>query len=104
MTELNTLIPANSPLFLIRACAINSSGQIIGVAVTSAGEAHGYLATSSNLLPTGVTTGNAISVVVTPFTLTTSQSSVVLDASGSTSGAGSLTYQFTVVPGGKQPA
>jgi hypothetical protein len=29
---------------------------------------------------------------------------VVLDGSGSTSGAGSLQYVYTVVPGGKQPA
>jgi len=42
--------------------------------------------------------------VVTPLNLTTSASSVVLDGSGSTSASGNLRYQFTVVPGGKQPA
>ena len=46
MTDLNTLIPADSPLFLITACSINSSGEIIGIAVEkSSGNVHGYLAT-----------------------------------------------------------
>ena len=42
--DLNSIIPANSPLFLIAACSINSHGEIIGVGVTEAGEVHGYLA------------------------------------------------------------
>ena len=37
---------------------------------------------------------------MTPLTLTTSQASVVLDASGSTSASGSLPYLFEVVSGG----
>ena len=41
---------------------------------------------------------------VTPSTLTTSQASVVLDGSGSTSASGKLQYLFEVVPGGKLPA
>jgi len=45
MTELNTLIPADSPLFLLFACSINSHGDIVGVAATAAGELHTYLAT-----------------------------------------------------------
>jgi hypothetical protein len=103
MTDLNTLIPATSPLFLLLGCSINSSGQIVGVAVTSAGELHGYIATPSNLVSAGPPpTGT--NAVVTPLSLTTSQASVVLDGSGSTSGAGNLRYLFTVVAGGKQPA
>jgi probable HAF family extracellular repeat protein len=47
MTDLNSLIPAGSPLFLFDACSINSRGEIIGLAVTSTGEAHGYLAVPS---------------------------------------------------------
>jgi probable HAF family extracellular repeat protein len=48
MTDLNTLIPADSPLFLITACSINSRGEIIGIAVEkSTGDIHGYLATPS---------------------------------------------------------
>jgi hypothetical protein len=41
---------------------------------------------------------------VTPSTLTTSQASVVLDGSGSTSASGKLQYLFEVAPGGKLPA
>ncbi len=46
MTDLNTLIAANaSGLYLLEASAINSSGEIVGLAVTSTGELHGFLAT-----------------------------------------------------------
>ena len=41
-TDLNTLIPANSPLYLLIACSINSRGQIIGLAVDGSGSLHGY--------------------------------------------------------------
>jgi probable HAF family extracellular repeat protein len=45
MTDLNTLIPAGSPLFLIQACSINTRGELIGLAVeTSTGQLHGFLA------------------------------------------------------------
>jgi probable HAF family extracellular repeat protein len=104
MTDLNTLVPANSPLLLILACGINASGQIVGVAVTSTGEAHGYLLSPSSLSSAGGNPPSVTNAVVTPLNLTTSASSVVLDGSGSTSGAGSLQYVYTVVPGGKQPA
>ena len=43
--DLNSLIPAGSPLFLVDACSINSRGEIIGIAIDTTGEAHGYLAT-----------------------------------------------------------
>jgi probable HAF family extracellular repeat protein len=46
LTNLNTLIPAKSPLFLIQACSINSRGEIVGLAVqTSTGDLHAFLAT-----------------------------------------------------------
>jgi probable HAF family extracellular repeat protein len=46
MADLNTLIPAGSPLYLITSCSINSSGEIIGIAVEkSSGNIHGYLVT-----------------------------------------------------------
>jgi len=48
MTDLNTLIPAGTPLTLMLACSINSSGEITGLAMTSAGEFHGYVATPSS--------------------------------------------------------
>lgn len=37
--DLNTLIPANSPLYLLTVCSINSRGQIIGLAVDGNGTA-----------------------------------------------------------------
>jgi len=47
MTDLNTLIPPNSPLDLLEASGtINDSGQIAGIAmVISTGETHAFLAT-----------------------------------------------------------
>ena len=46
MTDLNTLVSKSSPLFILTACSVNASGEIIGIAVDKAtGEAHGYLAT-----------------------------------------------------------
>ncbi len=48
MTDLNTLIPAGSPLYLFTACSINSRGEIIGIALTGDGQFHGYLATPVN--------------------------------------------------------
>jgi len=49
MTDLNTLIPEDSPLYLHTACSINSFGQIIGFAVVTsgahAGETHAYMLT-----------------------------------------------------------
>ena len=97
MRDLNALIPADSPLQLLLACGINSSGQIVGLGVTSTGEAHGFLLSPSNM-PSGT---NAI---VTPVNLTTSAPAVVLDGSASTSASGGLQYFYQVVPGGKQPA
>ena len=44
-TDLNTLIPADSPLLLQTACSINSRGEITGLAVEkSTGQYRGYLA------------------------------------------------------------
>jgi probable HAF family extracellular repeat protein len=45
MLDLNMLIPGNSGLHLLFADSINSSGEIVGLAVTDTGEAHGFLAT-----------------------------------------------------------
>jgi probable HAF family extracellular repeat protein len=50
MTDLNTLIPSSSPLYLLEATGtINSKGQIAGIAlVISTGEVHAFLATPGN--------------------------------------------------------
>jgi probable HAF family extracellular repeat protein len=46
ITDLNTLIPAGSPLSLLEALGINDRGQITGYALLIAtGEIHGFLAT-----------------------------------------------------------
>lgn len=43
--DLNALIPSTSGLYLLLACGVNDSGEIIGLAVDSGGLFHGYLAT-----------------------------------------------------------
>ncbi len=46
MTDLNTLIPAGSPLYLLTGCSINYSRVIVGLAIdTSTGQPHAYMAT-----------------------------------------------------------
>ncbi len=46
MTDMNTLIPANSPFFMDNATCINDLGQIVGsIVVVSTGEVHAFLAT-----------------------------------------------------------
>ena len=47
MTDLNTLVPAGAPLYLLFALAINSRGEIAGFGVTGTGDVHGFLATPS---------------------------------------------------------
>jgi hypothetical protein len=45
MTDLNSLIPADSPWFVLHGFGINSAGQIAALAVnTDTGEVHGVLA------------------------------------------------------------
>ncbi len=48
MMDLNALIPAGSPLFLLCGLSINSSGQIAGFGMTSGGDLHGFLATPTS--------------------------------------------------------
>ena len=51
VTDLNALIPPNSPLYLFAACSINPEGEIIGMALDAQGNFHGYLATPRNGAP-----------------------------------------------------
>jgi probable HAF family extracellular repeat protein len=44
MTDLNTLIPPNSPLFLLFAAGIDSRGEIAGFGLTATGDVHAFLA------------------------------------------------------------
>jgi probable HAF family extracellular repeat protein len=48
MTDLNTLIAGNSPLYLLTGCSINSRGEITGLGLTSTGETHTYLASPTH--------------------------------------------------------
>jgi probable HAF family extracellular repeat protein len=48
MTDLNSLIPADSPLYLLIACSINARGEIIGFAADYKGDTHGYLLSPNN--------------------------------------------------------
>lgn len=64
--------------------------------------ANGTLNTSSTMATGAAANGTTASV--TPSTTTTNQTSLVLDASASTSASGTLTYLFMVLPGGKVPA
>jgi len=43
LTDLNTLIPANSRLFLLEALGINDRGEIAGYGLLPNGEIHGYI-------------------------------------------------------------
>ena len=63
MTDLNALIPSNSPLFLLEATGgISSTGEIAGAAlVISTGEIHAFLAT-----PSGQSAGNENAAPGTP--------------------------------------
>jgi hypothetical protein len=82
MTDLNTLIPSNSPLHLLQPFSINDHGEIAGIGVTSDGNIHAFLASPSNQNASSGTTPTGTTAIVTPLNLTTSDSSVVLDASG----------------------
>jgi probable HAF family extracellular repeat protein len=45
MSDLNTLIPADSPLYITDANGINDLGQIVAIGLTSSGEEHACLLT-----------------------------------------------------------
>jgi hypothetical protein len=44
-TDLNTVISGTPGIYLLTACSVNTSGEIIGLAVDADGNYHGYLAT-----------------------------------------------------------
>jgi probable HAF family extracellular repeat protein len=56
MTDLNTLIAGDSPLYLLTGCSINSRGEITGLGLTSTGEIHTYLATPTRGVASGEST------------------------------------------------
>ena len=60
MTDLNTLIAGDSPLYLLTGCSINSRGEITGLGLTSTGEIHTYLATPTHGFSTGQSTSRGV--------------------------------------------
>jgi probable HAF family extracellular repeat protein len=48
MSDLNDLVPGNSPLYLLFSTAINSYGEISGYGATEKGDVHGFLAIPSD--------------------------------------------------------
>jgi probable HAF family extracellular repeat protein len=65
MTDLNTLIPANSPLYLMNATSNNDLGQIVGSALQiSSGEVHVFLAT-----PIDCESGEGAAILFAPETV-----------------------------------
>jgi len=72
MTDLNSLIPADSPLYLLTAFAINNSGEIAGFGVTDAGDLHGFVAKpchgeSEGCKSSGATSNRAEAKLRTPL-------------------------------------
>lgn len=59
MSDLNTLVPSDSPLYLLTAFAINDGGEIAGFGVTSDGDIHGFVATPSTGLVAAAAFGAA---------------------------------------------
>jgi probable HAF family extracellular repeat protein len=53
MTDLNSLAPSDSPLYLLVAAGINNSGEIVGWGATKSGDVHAFLATPINV-PYGI--------------------------------------------------
>lgn len=86
-----------------------TTGQVLYIVygsqanVTSGGFFPNGVNGNINMSSAGVSITNITNAIVTPTTLTTSQPSVTLSASASTSGSGNLTYQFNYA-GGLQPA
>ena len=49
MTDLNSLAPSDSPLYLLFAAGINNRGEIVGFGATPKGDIHAFLATPSSI-------------------------------------------------------
>ncbi len=51
MSDLNTLAPSDSPLYLVAALGINDRGEIVGFGATEGGDIHAFLATPNDIDP-----------------------------------------------------
>ena len=61
MVDLNSLIPADSELYLFSVCSINSRGEVVGLAFDAQGNFHGYLATPGSSAASGADDLSAVS-------------------------------------------
>jgi probable HAF family extracellular repeat protein len=60
MTDLNTLIAGDSPLYLLTGCSVNSRGEITGLGLTSTGETHTYLASPTHGVATSESSSQGV--------------------------------------------
>jgi probable HAF family extracellular repeat protein len=60
MTDLNTLIAGDSPLYLLTGCSLNSRGEITGLGLTNTGEIHTYLASPTHGVATSESTSQGV--------------------------------------------
>ena len=60
MTDLNTLLAGDSPLYLLTGCSINSRGEITGLGLTRTGEIHTYLASPTHGVATNESTSQGL--------------------------------------------
>jgi probable HAF family extracellular repeat protein len=51
MSDLNTLVPSESPLYLVAAIGINDRGEIVGFGATEGGDIHAFLASPNEIDP-----------------------------------------------------
>lgn len=94
MSDLNDLVAADAPLYLLNAFAINDRGEIVGFGVSGAGDLHGFLAVPVQ------TQAYAL-----PKSTTVTQKSIQLDGTQSTSqDNGPLTYYWTIPQGSPSAA
>jgi probable HAF family extracellular repeat protein len=57
MSDLNTLVSEDAPLYLLVAFGINDRGEIVGLGATEEGDVHAYLATPSTTLSAAAAMG-----------------------------------------------
>ncbi len=94
LTDLNTLVPADSPLYMILAASVNSSGQIVGLGITNEGDPHVFLATpqiSIVISGPGTISTNTFQTILSSYSLSAAQSS--------SPNPGPLSYSWTLAKG-----
>jgi probable HAF family extracellular repeat protein len=69
MSDLNTLVEKNAPLYLLTAFGINDVGEIVGFGVTEAGDVHAYLAVPDFFVEGSIDDASSALAVTTPKVL-----------------------------------